>query len=281
MKFCEIFLLMSLIEGLDRDVKKAEFVTSEYSEKQALLEHVTFGGVLAIGTFGFGPVTDFNEPKGYYEPEEEEDEYEDYNEENLVDYEHWNNADGGEDKDKDEGELNPLVSKAFINASLEAIDSNCAENNENISFFPRHNELGLEPASKSECDKKKKGERITLADLFSADSENVTIKKEDESNVKQEYSLKKSGPSAKDRLSFAKKLIPRVKEDSSPILKLQQLMTRMMKRKIHPDIEGKIIQKNYKEIQIMSNLLMPDFNTDGPANESLSLLQTQVVTACA
>lgn len=52
-------------------------------------------------------------------------------------------------------------------------------------------------------------------------------------------------------------------------------MTRMMKRKIHPDIEGKIIQKNYKEIQLMSNLLMPDFNTDGPPNESISLLQTQ------
>lgn len=211
---------MSLTEGLDLDVKKAEFVASEYGEKQALLEHVTLGGtVLAIGTFGFGPLTDFNQPKEYYEPEEEE--YEEYNEENLVDYEHWNNADGGEDKD--EGELNPLVSKAFINGSQEAIDSLCDENNENISLFPRPNELGLEP-SKSERDKdKKKGERITLADLFSADSENVTIKKEDESNVKQEYSLKKSGPSAKDRLSFAKKLIPRVKEDSSPIQKLQQV----------------------------------------------------------
>ncbi|MBA0583985.1 hypothetical protein Goshw_012287 [Gossypium schwendimanii] len=39
--------------------------------------------------------------------------------------------------------------------------------------------------------------------------------------------------------SFAKKFIPHAGKDSRPIKMLNQMMKRMLKRKIHPELQGK------------------------------------------
>ncbi|XP_004230011.1 protein TILLER ANGLE CONTROL 1-like [Solanum lycopersicum] len=99
-----------------------------------------------------------------------------------------------------------------------------------------------------------KKERITLADLFSADLSDDDDDDDDKEEKVQLPDLyddvtnihKKSLklPKVKNGVTFAKKIIPRVKEDSR---RIQKLMTRALKRKIHPDMEGKN-QKNSQAI---------------------------------
>ncbi|KAL3381558.1 hypothetical protein AABB24_001591 [Solanum stoloniferum] len=105
-------------------------------------------------------------------------------------------------------------------------------------------------AAAAESNRDIKKERITLADLFSADLSDDDDDKEkvqlpdlydDVTNINKKSSKL---PQVKNGVSFAKKIIPRVKPDSR---RIQKLMTRALKRKIHPDMEGKN-QKNSQAI---------------------------------
>ncbi|KAA8520781.1 hypothetical protein F0562_014947 [Nyssa sinensis] len=263
-------------DGLGRNVKKAEFVTND-TDTQVLLEHVTLvdvldgwrDGILTIGTFGFDPLKDFNEklecPIADKEEGEEECDEEDY----FVD-------DEEDDNDmEDEGELNPLVFTAFRHGFEKNTgpDQNARKADlimtiDGTPLSPIPNELDLN-GNNSDYDKtKKRGERTTLADLFSADSDANT--KADHGKIQAESS-KKPALHVKNGRSFAKKLIPRVGEDSRPIQKLHRLMTRMLKRKIHPDLEDKI----HKESLLKPSGLGLRGDNCGAKNESVSLLQTQ------
>ncbi|KAK2989919.1 hypothetical protein RJ640_008886 [Escallonia rubra] len=267
-------------DGFGRGVKKAEFVRNE-SDTLALLEHVDVlngwrEGILTIGTFGIEPLKDFNQRKEYLPfvvlKEHEEEEF--YDGEYSID-DVCNEIDEVEERETD-----PLVVKALSNDfKKDTGDSQCdqiARDNVmvTIDFVPvsrRPHEIGLEDEKR----RRNRGERITLADLFSADSEVQT--KPDHVKMQME-SIKKRDPHAKNGISFAKKLIPRVGEDSRPIHKLQRMMTRMMKRKIHPDLEARI-QK--KESQIKSGelgFLQDEYGANEP---SVSLLQTQDPTVGA
>ncbi|KAK4379164.1 hypothetical protein RND71_001026 [Anisodus tanguticus] len=111
-------------------------------------------------------------------------------------------------------------------------------------------------------DKSSKKERITLADLFSADKKKVQLPDMHVTNKKASKAQVKSG------ISFAKKLTPRVQEDSRPILKLQQLMTRALKRKVHPDMEN-TNHKNSRVIEAAATVL----DLSPVTSESISLLK--------
>lgn len=125
--------------------------------------------------------------------------------------------------------------------------------------------------------KKKKKERITLANLFSAElgdgiSVNSKNRKLMESAGGALMSKKKLMQPDAAKQMFPKKLIPAaagVKDDSRPLKKLNQLMKKMLKRKIHPDAEA-----NYKEDYQSSSTSGIIPSDELCTNESVSLLQS-------
>uniref|UniRef100_A0A7N0RB98 Protein TILLER ANGLE CONTROL 1 n=1 Tax=Kalanchoe fedtschenkoi TaxID=63787 RepID=A0A7N0RB98_KALFE len=122
-----------------------------------------------------------------------------------------------------------------------------------------------------------KADRTTLADLFKADSSDPAIDKKcighrsaisilKENNGKL-GKLKKFPTSISARL--VKKLIPI--HDAQPIKKLNHMMRKMMKRKIHPEI---LRQKS--SAGRMENQVMPSFN-EMEATEGTAALLASVV----
>lgn len=237
-------------------------------------------GILAIGTFGYDPLKDFTQLIANNDQElEDEEEEEEYYDEQLS---YVESCDDEEEFDRDH---NPLVLHAFKHAFNTTTNaSHCDQNTTNA----QESEIVFAVADADESnnylafDEKKKGKRITLADLFSADCDeyNTSTKQpydhgddddDDHGKVVQPEQIKKRPDEkhARAKLSFAKKLIPRVKEDSDshsrPIKKIHRMMTRMLKRKIHPELEGKNQMKH----------------SENGANEMVSLLQTQDATVCA
>ncbi|MED6194934.1 hypothetical protein PIB30_033250 [Stylosanthes scabra] len=93
-----------------------------------------------------------------------------------------------------------------------------------------------------------RGERITLADLFLADSE---VKKKmmgpTKILVESNDGDEKSNLKGKHGKSFAKKLIPIVKDNPQPMKDIKKLMKKMLKRKIHPDFDAKNHKPENKE----------------------------------
>ncbi|XP_009777784.1 protein TILLER ANGLE CONTROL 1-like [Nicotiana sylvestris] len=233
---------------LDRNVKKNEVIISNeiIGDTQLLLQDASMahmldgwkGGILTIGTFGFGPLKDQCDQLDI-EVEDEECEItvsDDEKDEQLI--------------------INPLMyANGHEQSHHEALKANKSE----------------EEGRKKHQIKK---ERITLADLFSADFDKENIPGANNINLgdKLQPDLfmtknKASNFQVKNGLSFAKKLIPQVREDSyHPILKLQQLMTRVLKRKVHPDMES----KNHKTSRVIAAATML---------ESISLLKIQETIA--
>ncbi|XAR62933.1 hypothetical protein NMG60_11022681 [Bertholletia excelsa] len=190
--------------------------------------------LLTIGTFGFDPLNEIM-PKNkcpVNERSEECGEEEEY----VVDYEL---EDYGSDSNKWDEE-HPLMRAA--------LGFGCIFGNEDED--EKQNE---------------KRERITLADLFSADSEEYT--KADQSKVKDDLTKMPDDFHGKKRGSlFGKKLNSPVGDDKRPIKKLHQLMRRMLRRKIHPDIGGKLLNE---EAQMETTSLLHEENG---AIESICLL---------
>ncbi|XP_065860092.1 protein TILLER ANGLE CONTROL 1 [Euphorbia lathyris] len=214
-----------------------------------------FDGILTIGTLGFDPLKPFNQHNEYIVLEEDDIDYSDQelhsesdDDDDDVDISNVNGGNEDEDEDEDEEEEeNPLIYTRFQH-----------------NFDKSDEKMGIN-SSGEECDveRKEKGERITLAELFMADSE---MKKEELAFVEIIETTKKLAKKPpKNGLSFAKKFIPHVGEDSRPIKKIHQLMKRMLKRKIHPEVEGK---DNPRETTQVS------FSKGNEISESVFLLPT-------
>lgn len=195
---------MFCADGFVQDVNKAaELVTNIEMETQVLSEHVTIDSILTIGTFGFGPLTQLNKQNDCLEFQKEEthEEKEHEGEKEI-------------ENEFDEEEVNPLLSNSFRSG----FDEN------DVEIY----ELGLD-STDSEGKKgkgKEKKERITLADLLVADDSDDLVKymKGDGRVVEKDSNYKKTDVGVKKKgLSFAKKLIPGVGEDSRPIKKLHQV----------------------------------------------------------
>ncbi|KAG5579339.1 hypothetical protein H5410_049966 [Solanum commersonii] len=227
----------------DIDELKIRNETIGHHDTQILLQDASFahmldnwnGGILTIGTFGFDPLMknvqdqqSVIDIESLEEEEELEEEY--YSVENEIQECEipFNDHEGINE------ELYPLI---YANIGDEMIyNEDIIESNNNSSTDQTNTKM-------------MKKERITLADLFSADSDHHHRKADRRSANKiteSDIFTKKSNssPQVKNGLSFAKKLIPRVKDEPRPIQKLQKLMTKVLKRKVHPDIETKLGKNN-------------------------------------
>uniref|UniRef100_A0A6M2FBZ4 Protein TILLER ANGLE CONTROL 1 n=1 Tax=Populus davidiana TaxID=266767 RepID=A0A6M2FBZ4_9ROSI len=226
-------------DGLAGNVKKAESITKE-ADKQALLKQVALvdvldgwkDGILTIGTLGLDPLIPFNQQNDRYfileSDEEGQEEEEDEGKEEEREIEQYSvDDDYYYDDNVEDEEVNPLICATFDH-SFEEIGSDSLHYDviTNSTTIAEHEQ------------RKNKGERITLAELFLEDSD--MKRKPDSVEVETEPGNKKPVARAKSGLSFAKKLIrPHVVEDSRPIKKFNQLMRRMLKRKIHPEFDWK------------------------------------------
>ncbi|TKY64122.1 hypothetical protein E2542_SST14012 [Spatholobus suberectus] len=243
----------ALKDGFASNMKKIE-PTINNADSQALLKQVALteslggweDGILTIGTLGYDPLKPINHHKEYYALEIEV-EQEDGEGENIMVEEEEEKCYNAEHE-----ELNPLIYTTFEHNFEDAV----SENHDDEDVVRSFNEIVVAPPVVSyevmesndvETDeKKKKGERITLADLFLADSD-VKIKL-DPAKVCHLASSEKPNLKAKHGLSFAKKLIPRVKDNPHPMKDIKKLMKKMLKRKIHPDLDVKILKPEGQEV---------------------------------
>ncbi|KAL1833085.1 hypothetical protein ACET3Z_002736 [Daucus carota] len=239
---------------------KAEHGTGALLEQVDVI-HDWGQGILAIGTFGYDPsLNAFNQQVQLIHMFENEDELDILEEEGEKE-------DGveGENKicDHDQGrEHNPLVLKDNVCDH----DQNATKSEITI--------LSVDDMENSECvvrDVYEKKERTTLADLFLADSDEYIDQGE---VVNKPKSIKKGegAENSKFKLPFAK-FIPLMKRDNScssshprGIKKIHKMMRRMLKKKVHPELES----KRQKPFKYGGNEVM----------EMASLLQTQDAIIC-
>lgn len=215
-------------DGFASNTKKAEptmnNVDSDALLKQIALADVLDGwkdGILTIGTLGCDPFnSSFNQQKEYIalENEHELHHHEGEGEHIFVD---------GDDEEKvynvEHEELNPLIHTTFeqIYDYEDVFDPNHDAINENFLNSAMVSCEITELCHEETDQRKKKGERITLADLFLADSD-VKMIKLDPAKVLLEPNEKKS-LKIKHGLSLAKKLFPLVKDNSHPVKNLQRV----------------------------------------------------------
>lgn len=241
--FSESFVLYS--DGFASNIKKTEPVMNK--DSQALLKQVALtdllggwkDGILTIGTLGYDPLKSINHNKEYFALEAEHngqgegDQVEHNDEENCYNAEH---------------EENPLMHTTFEHKFEDVVcenhDANASSKEEVVRTFSEivevpivipnevmeSNEIVEVPlvitnevmeSNNVETDQKKmKGERITLADLFLADSD-VKMKLHP-AKVFHESS-EKPKLKTKHGLSFAKKIIPRVKDNAYPMKDIKKV----------------------------------------------------------
>lgn len=218
-----------------QNVEKTDQAPTSDKETQALLKQVALvevldgwkDGILTIGTFGFDPLKSFNQQKQYLVLESEQDDEASQLFSFDSKYEDEDMTDNVENE-----EVNPLMFTT-LGHSFDDVGSNF---DANVMDKPDHDmllsldgtplvgcyqELGMQQEISEVDQKKKKGERTTLADLFLADAD-VNMKLDSGKDLPAD-STKKLNVRSKNSLSFAKKFIPRVKEDSSPIKNLQRV----------------------------------------------------------
>ncbi|KAB2052451.1 hypothetical protein ES319_A12G121500v1 [Gossypium barbadense] len=168
-------------------------------EQVALVD--VLDGILTIGTLGFDPLESGGQKD--YENDDEHGEEQRCSDDSVGD-----NDDGDVHFDDGNEEVNRLMFGAL--------------------------DHGFKDEAMPVCEIKGQSgnrRRTTLAELFSADSP---------SGLEMELNCgKKAIVGTKQGNSLAMKLVPQVGEGSGPIKMLQKTMRRMLKRKIHPEVEGK------------------------------------------
>ncbi|XP_076950235.1 protein TILLER ANGLE CONTROL 1-like [Bidens hawaiensis] len=144
-----------------------------------------------------------------------------------------------DDNDDDEEMESPLVQKPSSNHGLDHQEDHVAKDDKY-----QEDEIVVKDATNI----KKSGERTTLADLFRADSESDHLFKNDElvndRMIKVSYHSSSSSNSIsnKDDESIKSFLITKTKKKlgkdglAQPFWKTKQLMRKMLRKKIHPDI---------------------------------------------
>lgn len=219
------------------NVKKDEVVISNDNniwDEQLLQDEYSMldgwkGGILTIGTFGFDPLIKDQLSDGL-----DDDKVEDHEESEIIVV-----SDHEELKYPNNGHEAPITANV------------------------RNLTLAYDDESNKERSKK---DRITLADLFSADfsDDKEKLQSQDLNDVTNINKKSSKLPQVKNSFSFAKKIIPRVREDSR---RIQKLMTRVLRRKIHPDMESKN-QKNSQMIAAAASTMLELFPI---ASKSISL----------
>ncbi|KAJ8632381.1 hypothetical protein MRB53_025717 [Persea americana] len=228
-------------------------------------------GLLAIGTFGFDPL---HFQDGYSVHEEEYAVEEDGEEEEEEE----------EEEDEEEEEEEVVVNMPLpVTASFKReVEREMLKSQQPVMVSVEMEDI-RRPFLKDDEERKKegrKGERTTLADLFYADAVKISVS--GEKCTAPEISAgtgKKTGCSTKQARSLAKKLMPWKAEDSRPTTKLHHLMRKMLKRKIHPEMErkvhGEIGARDASEAEAVLGDpgLKNDSSIEADGNESISLLQ--------
>ncbi|XP_071716620.1 protein TILLER ANGLE CONTROL 1-like [Rutidosis leptorrhynchoides] len=214
----------------NQDVRKADLNEIIRKDKIALLETESLDnvfdgwkeGLFVIATFGFDP----ERSKDY---EIEHDTYlchDDISHKNLVFV-------GECECDQDTEMEVPLVLKAAKHGFVHD------QKTDHLKY-----EKSTEPNDDEAKKEKKVGERITLADLLWADSENNLLKKKklayDQDHVKVEYnSTDKSNmkhESNDDNVSLISNKKLEKDHTARPLKIMNRMMRKMLKKKIHPDI---------------------------------------------
>ncbi|MCL7045504.1 hypothetical protein MKW94_014373 [Papaver nudicaule] len=200
--------------------KKQEIHTNDSHDKEVLLDNVTLVEVLEGWKDGILTICTF----GFDHLKENEE----FSTNNSKEEEEENSA------EKNEKILNPVVDaplfKLFESPEIKA--------------------------DEVETDKKK---RTTLAELFSADSVDIAMKKTGLDETKPESNMKSSA--TKTGHSFGKKLMP-PKGETRVIKKLHKMVTKMLKKKIHPDLESKQVRGN-KEGSVANESTVEMMNCNG------------------
>lgn len=163
-------------------------------------------GILTIGTLGYDPLKDEAEQQ---RAEQEND----------------SDSDGGEITDSDEEEeANPLVYAAAAAAAAYAYDCEALVETKGEAGNRVNEEFDFESEFDAMIMSIPKKERITLAELFSADSEMKLLQKKKSGDQKLGEAVMNKGNkpnSNKHGFSFAKKLIG--DKDARPIQKLHRV----------------------------------------------------------
>lgn len=228
-------------DGFAGNVEQTEPESNIDKDTQAFLRQVSLvdgldhgwrDGILTIGTFGFELLKPFNNQNEYSVLESKED-----GKESQLLSRGGDDCDDDDDEDSDNvkyEELNPLMFTTFghsfedmgsnSDAIVEKPDVILAIDGVPLTPFERSNEISTEADHDSESDQRKnKGERITLADLFMADGHDGQLKLDSSKVVQPDLKKKMNTRTRNGGLAFAKKLVPRVKEDSTPIKNMQRV----------------------------------------------------------
>lgn len=221
-----------------------EVLHTNDKDTQALLKKVVLidaldgwkDGILAIGTFGFDPLKPFNQQKEYLVLESEEDDEESPEFSLEGSDSDIDNDDYSDDTTVEDEEVNPLMLSTDLGHSfkdvrkpdfLVSFDGVSLASSEGAAAQENMNSL------QSDLEKKKVG-RTTLADLFLADAD-IKLKK-DSGKVLPDDSAKKTNAKTKRSLSFAKKFIPKVKDETSPIKNIQRVSNAIFSLDIYPKV---------------------------------------------
>ncbi|KAF5184574.1 Tac1 [Thalictrum thalictroides] len=202
-------------------VNKTETVTTE-ADTKALLEYVNLvdvwkDGILTIGTFGFDQPQD----ECSIEKEEQEEEVEEEEDQSIT---------------ATKKQSSPLVANASPKLEMVLLglkpDTTVVNPDITVNVEETPDTLPLLQLVESTNERK----RVTLADLL-ATTEVDVVKMPNAVKVPKESSKKKSaGSEKKGVLSFGKK----PKDENSRLKrKLQKMISKMLKKKIYPDLEGK------------------------------------------
>nr|QIG55756.1 Tiller Angle Control 1 [Chrysanthemum x morifolium] len=221
-----------------QDVTKGE-QTGNRKDKLALLETDALDsmfegwseGILAIGTFGFDPAL-------LKDLESEDDVYwcDNSSKELCV----------GDNVDEDEegcqeGEMElPLVLKACKHGFFHDQDKDVIIPDV-TSKLNDHEDYGVEETDQVK-NARRAGERITLADLFWADSEKNLLKNKNLADSEKKNASKADDSNAKhhlneDRVALISKKKTTKEDAARHIKKINRMVRKMLKKKIHPDFD--------------------------------------------
>ncbi|XP_075479410.1 protein TILLER ANGLE CONTROL 1-like [Primulina tabacum] len=224
------------------------------------------GGILTIGTFGYDPLTkdaaevdeqDYDHDLEFHVNdqghESEELEWAE-NDETITDSE----EEEVDDEEEEEDEANPLVYAVYSHdyeALLQRYDP-VADYIKTYGNKDFDQVMMVMEENDRDADADMKKDRITLADLFSADHWDDDELQKKQSKKKLHELMEEKASSKKHshgRLGFAKKLLlPGDSKDARPIHKLHRLVRRILKRKIHP-VNKEVNESNMEVIPKVMN----------------------------
>ncbi|GER50431.1 rhomboid-related intramembrane serine proteasefamily protein [Striga asiatica] len=209
--------------GLEENANKI-VVCENNIDSNNVFDQLFSGGILTIGTFGYNPLNEPNEENNssfssFFKDEVEKDE------ENTEENETASEKEEEEEEENNEEEVkNPFVLAAFEHDYKGLIMEGIINNNNHNKEIRYCDYVMME-----------KKQRITLADLFSAADSHANDKKPTKNNNNNNNNnvIKKAKCTKKH--AGHSKLITR---EARPIRKLQKMVRRVLRKKVHPDMSS-------------------------------------------